>query len=88
MRMMTGLPLVRSLADIVTLAMRGLTKSAASRHFAAAQQFGRFRSETDIEPIYQYILIDVHLGADARSWLKERPPAPSRTPGNSWATLD
>ena len=28
MRMMTGLPLVRSLADIVTLAMRGLTKSA------------------------------------------------------------
>ena len=35
MRMMTGLPLVRSLADIITLDMRGLTKSARGLKTAA-----------------------------------------------------
>ena len=33
--MMTGLPLVRSLADIITLDMRGLTKSARGLKTAA-----------------------------------------------------
>jgi hypothetical protein len=27
-----------------------------SRHFAAGQQLGRFRSEADIEPVYGYTL--------------------------------
>jgi hypothetical protein len=27
-----------------------------SRHFAAGQQLGRFRSEADIEPVYEYTL--------------------------------
>jgi hypothetical protein len=27
-----------------------LSANGASRHFAAAQQFGRFRTEADIEP--------------------------------------
>jgi hypothetical protein len=44
-----------SLADEVTeyenLLQVRMSPFVTSRHFAAAQQFGRFRSEADIEPL-------------------------------------
>jgi hypothetical protein len=30
-----------------------MSVNGTSRHFAAAQQFGRFRSEADIEPLME-----------------------------------
>src|SRR4029077_16449073 len=32
-----------------------------------------FGAKLTLSRIYEYILIDVHLGPDGRSWLKERP---------------
>src|SRR5262245_5004341 len=64
--------------------MAAMTATGTSRHFAAAQQFGRFRSEADIEPLtepdfdytsYRIRMMKLQMRVGGMFWCAPPPPA-------------